>query len=208
MRNKHRILNILASLFLALTLFLFVAPDIADARRGSRRSFGGSRRSYSKPKSTQKKSTQPKSSQRRSMVSPTNKKVTSFGGNRLSSSKAYTQKYGTPRKKSTVQGKNAQGMPQRYVVNNYGGYGSSLMTGYLLGSTSWMWAMPFHPAFYYSRPYYHQNADGTVSVYPPTFSATKLIFTLVIAAVIIYIIYTIIKSRRRKSRELSQSSFG
>lgn len=211
MKSKNRTLNIIAVFFLLVTVFLFVAPDILEARRGgggSRRSFGGSRQKSVQPRSTQQKSTQ---TQRQStpMISQNQKRATSFGGNRLTSQQAYTQKYGTPRKQSAVTGTNATGQQQRYIVNNYGGYGSGLMTGYMMGTTTWMWAMPFHPAFYYSRPYYHENTDGTVSVYPPTFSTSKLIFTIIIAGVILYIIYAIIRNkRRRKNQVYSQSSFG
>jgi hypothetical protein len=139
---------------------------------------------------------------------PSQRAASSFGGKRLNTSRDYTAKYGTPRKSSAFAGTNTQGMRQNYVVHNYGGYGNGLMMGYMMGHTSWMWMMPFHPAFYYTRPYYADNPDGTVSVYPPTFDWGKLFFTLLIAGAIIYIIYSIIRNKRRmKQGYKSQSSF-
>jgi hypothetical protein len=215
-------------------LWLLIAPDTAEARRGSfggsrgfssrgfgggsrsfggSKSFGGSRKSYT-PRSTPRRSPSTSFGSRRS--SPSNfrtspgslrsKTGSSFGGSRLSSSKDYTAKYGVPRK--TIPAGTDSRFPSNYVVHSYGGYGSGLMTGYLMGSTSWMWAMPFHPAFYYSRPYYAQNPDGTMDVYPPTFSWSKLFFTIIIFAAIVYIIYAIIRSSRRKRvGSYSKSSF-
>jgi hypothetical protein len=135
-------------------------------------------------------------------------KRSSFGGTRLNSARDYTARYGVPRKVQSLQGSNAAGLPQNYIIHNYGGYGSSLMTGYLLGTTSWMWMMPFHPAFYYTRPYEVTNPDGTISVYPPTFSFGRLLFALFIVGGIVYIIYRAISNRKnRASRAYSQSSF-
>lgn len=204
MRSKMNLLRIFgAALILAVTA-LFVMPDIAEAHRGGR-SFGGSRRSFSR-KSTPKTSKSRSTRQAQSRL-PANKR-TSFGGSRMTSAKQYTSKYGTPRKTQTITGKNAAGQSQRYVMHSYGGYGSSLMTGYMMGTTSWMWMMPFHPAFYYSRPYYVNNPDGTMGVYPPTFSWSKLIFTIIIVAAIAWIIYRIVRSKKQKgSRSYSQSSF-
>ncbi len=190
-------------------IILFVAPEFADARRGGR-SFGG-RRSTSK---SYKSNTRSKTSTARKPTSSMNAskstnpaKRTSFGGSRMTSSKAYTSKYGTPRKKTEYTGTNAAGQQQRYVMHGYGGYGSGLMTGYMMGTTSWMWSMPFHPAFYYSRPYYVNNPDGSMGVYPPTFSFTRLLFTLIVVAIILYIIVRLIKRKSRNSRSYSQSSF-
>ena len=202
MKLKNRIRTFLGIFLIGLVLTLFVAPEIAEARRGGR-SFGG-RRSYSK------QSKKPRSAQRslRSKRTVPPSKRTSFGGTRLNSAKDYTGKYGTPRKTQTIQGKNAAGQPQRYVTHHYGGYGSTLMTGYMMGTTSWLWMMPFHPAFYYSRPYYANNADGTMAVYPPRFSFGKLFFTLLIAGGIIFIVVRMIRKRKQRgAREYSQSSF-
>jgi hypothetical protein len=213
MESNNRLRRILGILSIFFALAVFLAPEYAEARRGggSRSSFGRSRSSgssmfKSKSKSNSSFGTKRSSSRlnRNSRTATTTKstipktKQSSFGGSRLASKQAYTSKYGAPRKTSTYEGRNAAGQNQRYVMNNYGGYGSGLMTGYMMGSTSWMWAMPFHPAFYYSRPYYVNNPDGTIGVYPPTFSFAKLLFTLMVIGVIILIIRAIIKSRRRK----------
>ncbi len=213
MNSKNRTARIIGSLILIATLFVFISPDLAEARRGfgGKRSFGGSRsRSYkkTKPRTTQKKPPSSLGGKRTTRKqTPSQKAASSFGGKRLSSSKQYTSKYGTPRKKSTKTiSKN--GNSQRYVVNNYGGYGSGLMTGYLMGTTSWLWFTPFHPAFYYSRPYYADNPDGTVGVYPPTFSWSKVFFTLIVVGMIGYIIYALIRNKRRtKKNQTSRSSF-
>lgn len=175
--------------------------ELFNARRGggggSRRSgsMGGSRRSSSSSKSRTTTS-KPK-------TNPT--KTPSFGGTRMNKADA-TKKYGTPRKTETMTGTNAAGSSVRYNVNSYGGYGSGLMTGYMMGVTPFYWSMPFHPAFYYSRPVYVDNADGSIDVYPPRFSFGKLLITLIIIAAIIFIIRRIMKAR--KLGNTSQSSFG
>lgn len=179
--------------------------DIFDARRGggggSRRSgsIGGSRRSSSSS-SSRSRSTTTTSKPR---TDP--KKTPSFGGSRTTKAAAQ-KKYGTPRKTETITGKNAAGQPVSYRMNSYGGYGSGLMTGYMMGATPFYWSMPFHPAFYYSRPVYVSNPDGSMDVYPPRFSFGKLLITLIIIAAIIFIIRRIIKNR--KANSYSQSSFG
>lgn len=165
---------------------------------GSRRSFGGSRRSSSSRRSTSP-SSRAKSTPKASPKAP------SFGGNRMSSSQA-KQKYGVPTKTQPVTKASASGQQTKYVMNHYGGYSSGLMTGYMMGSTSMMWMMPFHPAFYYSRPNYVENADGTVSVYPPTFSWGKLFITLIIIGVIVYFVRNYFKNKNR-SESTSQGSF-
>lgn len=213
MNNKRRIKNLFFGVFLVLVLTLFIAPDIAEARRGFGggfggrgfgRSFGGSRsRSMRTPRTTPRSSFG-RSGARPARMTPSQKAASSFGGKRLSSPRAYTSKYGTPRK-TTTQTITRNGVTQNYMMHGYGGYGSGLMMGYMMGTTSWMWMMPFHPAFYYSRPYMVDNPNGTVGVYPPTFSWSKLFFTLLIAGVIIYIIYVIIRNRRSTGQ--SQSSF-
>lgn len=198
--TKFTIIKGFMAFLVVALLWMFIAPDILEARRGSR-SFGGSRsrstRSYNKSKSntrtsTAKRNTGPKSS---------------FGGKRMSSSKEYTNKYGAPRKTETKSYANAQGKQQRYVVNSYGGYGSGLMTGYLLGATPFLWRTPFHPAFYYSRPHYVNNPDGSMGVYPPTFSWDKVFLTIIVVGIIVYIIYVIIRNKKRVTRSKSKSSF-
>lgn len=162
---------------------------------GSRRSFGGSRRSSSK------RSTSPSRARSKPKASP---KAPSFGGNRISSSQA-RQKYGVPTKTQPVTKASASGQQTQYVMHHYGGYSSGLMTGYMMGSTSMLWMMPFHPAFYYSRPNYVENADGTVSVYPPTFSWGKLFMTLIIVGVIVYFIRNYFRKKRNAEQETTGS---
>lgn len=174
--------------------------EIFDARRGggSRRSgsIGGSRRSRSSSSNRSRSTTKPRTDP---------KKTPSFGGSRTTKAAAQ-KKYGTPRKTETITGKNAAGQPVNYRMNSYGGYGSGLMTGYMMGATPFYWSLPFHPAFYYSRPVYVSNADGSMDVYPPRFSFGKLLITIIVIVAIIFIIRRIIKSR--KANNQSYSSFG
>lgn len=233
--------RIFAASALLIALSIFLLPDLVEARGfggrgggfGGGRGFGGrsggsifggskssgglfgSKKSFGGSRSSSSKGSSGFGSRSGSSFGGTrSSNATSFGGSRLNGSRDYTAKYGVPRQTSTFTGRNAYGANQNYVVNNYGGYGSGLMTGYMMGHTSWMWSMPFHPAFYYSRPYYVTNPDGTVGVYPPTFSLSKLLFTLMIFALIVYIIMRIIKNRRLgngssySSYNRSQSSFG
>jgi len=213
MEAKNRLTKIIGIFILVMTLMIFLAPDVAEARRGGgfggfgrSRSFGGSRsRSYQTPRSTRPRSSFGNRGTTTPRATPSSRAASSFGGRRLDGgAKQYTSKYGAPRKTSS-QTITRNGVSQNYVMHSYGGYGSSLMTGYMMGTTSMMWMMPFHPAFYYSRPYYVDNPDGTVGVYPPTFNWSKLFFTIIILAVIIYIIRTVI--RNRKNNNYSQSSF-
>lgn len=207
MKFRLNFKRFLGALLIAFALFVFLAPDIAEAKRGGGRSGGrsfGGKRSYSTNKSTPRRST----AARAKPAVPANKR-SSFGGSRLNSSKDYTSKYGVPRKTSTVQGRNAAGLSQNYQVHSYGGFSSGLMTGYMMGATSFWWSTPFHGAFYYSRPYYVNNPDGTIGVYPPTFSFGKMIMTLLIAAVVIWLIYRLVRKKKsRDSGSYSQSSFG
>jgi hypothetical protein len=209
MENKIKKYRFFATLMILVVGILFIAPDFAEARRGSR-SFGGSRKSssYSKSKSSSSKSKSKSSfGNKRSSSKPqtaSQKAASSFGGKRLGSSKDYTKKYGTPRKTTAIPARTTGG--PSYVTYGYGGYGSGLMTGYMMGTTSWMWSMPFHRAYYYSRPYYVDNPDGTVGVYPPTFSWSKLIFTFIIITVIVFVIVAIVRNRK-KSKNISSGSF-
>ncbi|MBI5324862.1 MAG: hypothetical protein HZB41_06260 [Ignavibacteriae bacterium] len=215
MNTKIKLIHIWSLLLLTSVAILLLAPDIAEARgsfggRGFGRSFGRSFGGRSFRRSA------PRSSfgRQRSMatnparMTPSERAASSFGGRRLNTSGDYTAKYGVPRKTQPFTGTGGAGMRQNYVIHNYGGYGNGLMMGYMMGHTSWMWMMPFHPAFYYSRPYYVDNPNGTVSVYPPTFDWGKLFFTILIAGAIIYIIYSIIRNKRRMRQGYSsQSSF-
>ena len=173
-----------------------------DLRRGggfggSRRSFGGSRRSTrSTPKrSTSRAKSTPKASPKRP----------SFGGNRMSSKQA-KQKYGVPTKTQNVTKSSATGQQTQYVMHSYGGYSSGLMTGYMLGHTLMLWMRPFHPAFYSSRPYYAENPDGTVAVYPPTFSFGKLFMTLLVIGILVYLIRNYFR-KRKNGDQSNQGSF-
>lgn len=181
-----------------------------DLRRGSGggrgfgggRSFGGSRKS-----SAPQRSTAPKRTQTNTRTAPkTTAKSPSFGGNRISSSQAQ-QKYGVPTKTQPVTKASATGQNTNYVMHHYGGYSSGLMTGYMMGTTSFLWMMPFHPAFYYSRPYYAENPDGTVAVYPPTFSFGKLFMTLIIIGIIVYFIRNYFRKKRDSVEYSNQGSF-
>lgn len=193
-----------------------ISPEL---RRG--RSFGGSRRrsssrsrsrfsarsnSNSRSKSNNKSfggGSRNRRSSSQSMASSPRRP--SFGGKRMAPADA-KKKYGTPRKSETINRKSATGQNTNYVMHSYGGYGSGLMTGYMMGTTSWMWSMPFHPAFYYSRPVYVTNTDGTVGVYPPTFSFSRIFFILMIIAILIWFFR---RSRREKVHyQESYGSFG
>ncbi|MBM2815925.1 MAG: hypothetical protein HW421_2687 [Ignavibacteria bacterium] len=205
MKTKSFRLKLFYALFITIIGLVFLMPDLAEARGsfGGGRSFGGSRGfGGSKSFGGSRKSTPA------ARTTSVRDGASSFGGRKMSSNMEYRQKYGTPRKTDMQTRTNAQGVRETYMVNNYGGYGSGLMTGYMLGHTSWMWSMPFHPAFYYSRPYYTPGANGVVEVYPPTFSFTKLFFTLLFTIAIIWIIYKIISAARRGAGGVSQSSFG
>ncbi len=205
---KNLLKKISFKAFLLVTLFLtLLVFEAADAQRrgggsfGGRRGgggFGGSRRNTPN-RTTPRTTTAPRT---------TSTPRTSFGGSRLSSPQNYTQRYGTPRRTQTVTRQNAQGQPQNYVVNQYGGMGDRFMTGYMMGSIPWMWSMPFHPAFYYSRPQEYHRPDGTREVYPPTFSWGKFFFTMLVIAGIIYVLYMVLRSRKQAQMSAgSRSSF-
>jgi hypothetical protein len=92
------------------------------------------------------------------------------------------------------------------MVHSYGGYTDGLMMGYLMGRTSAMWYTPFHPAFYYSRPVYVNNPDGTMEVYPPTFSFFRLFLGLAVLGLIVWLVMRFFR-RRAGVDSGSQSSF-
>ncbi|MBL7999241.1 MAG: hypothetical protein JNL32_11455 [Candidatus Kapabacteria bacterium] len=136
----------------------------------------------------------------------------SMGGYRSNTTqmKDYTSRYGAPRRQQS-QTRYEDGMNRTYVYNSYGGFSDGLMMGYMMGGSSWLWHTPFHPAFYYSRPVVNPMPDGSMQVYPPTFSFATLFFMLILAGVIVFVIYVIIKARRRSrfgAGDMSQSSFG
>jgi hypothetical protein len=95
------------------------------------------------------------------------------------------------------------GKTQTYVVNHYGsGWTSGFMLGYLTGHIPWYWHTPFHPAFYYSRPYYVGTGD-TVNVYPPTFNWFKFLTWTGIAALAVFVVVRLFK----KAKTPPSSSF-
>lgn len=188
-------------------LFATIIPEDAFARRGGG-SFGGSRSggsSFGRSSSPSRSSgssfgrSSSGSSYNRTSVpraTPTGTSArsgSSFGGNRVDNT-YMRQKYGVPRKVETYSGRDASsGLSRNYQINDYGGYSSSLMRGYMMGQVSsyMMWA-PWHGAFWYSRPNYVYNDDGSVGVYPPTFNYSKIFIILIVIA----IIYLIIRKRR------------
>ena len=201
---------------------MMMPEDLSAQRRGGsfggRRSFSSPSRSYRAPSNTNRsfggrRSTQPsnygsrsRSTDRSSMPSMGRN---SFGGSRMTSSKDYTSRYGVPRQTSTQRMAGANG-GQTYVINRYGGMGDGFMMGYLMGSIPWYFSMPFHPAFYFSRPYTAANPDGSMSVYPGTFQWGTLLFTLLIVAGVLFILYVWYKQRRRRmvgADDMSDSSF-
>ena len=124
----------------------------------------------------------------------------SLNGNRMTSDQA-SRSYGTPRRtyNQTYGGNNIR-------VNDYGGFSSGLMAGYLAGSIMAPAWHPFSGSFYYGRPTYVYGPNGQIeSVYPPTFSFFKLFIALAILGVIIFIIYKIFT--RNRNKQLSNSSF-
>ena len=194
MKKHNRIRTIVGIITVVITLFVFFLPEIAEARRGGR-SFGGSR-SF-RPKQSQTTTPLSFNSQRQ-------QKVTSFGGKRITKEQARA-KYGIPKKVNQTTKTDPNGIQRTYNVHQYDGYASGLMTGYLMGHTSWLWMMPFHPAFYYSKPYYVENPDGSVDVYPPTLSYTKILLGIIILAFIFWLIYRIVFLR--KKQKIGRSSF-
>jgi hypothetical protein len=124
-------------------------------------------------------------------------------------------RYGTPLRQEARTLSNGAGGQTNYVFNTYGGFGDRFMMGYMLGSMPWYYHTPFFPAFYYARPYQVTNPDGTVSVYPGEFQWGTLFFMLLLIGGIIFILYVVIRSRRRGyggraagfSDDWSQSSF-
>jgi len=210
MKRTKKILIVVLSFALVLSLFplgeLFAKGgrgSFGGSRSFSSRGFGGSK-SFGGSRSTSPRfSTTPRST-------PTAPR-SSFGRTATSTfNRADIQrKYGVPRRQITS--KQMYGFPRNTIVNHYGDYASGLMMGYLMGHTSWLWYMPFHPAFYYSQPVRVVNPDGTISYYPPTFDWGKFFMTWIIIGAIAFIIYNYFKNRRRRASsvsDLSKSSFG
>lgn len=200
--TQIRISRWFAILGIALMAFMLLS-ETAEARRG--RSFGGSRRSFSRPKSTPRSTPR----QRTQTRTTTPKPKTSFGGTRLSSGQSYRKSYGVPRRTEQVRLPNNRtaGSPG-VTAHYYGGMGDRFMMGYMMGTTSWLWFTPFHPAFYYSRPYEVQNANGTREVYPPTFSWGTVFLVVLVVGGLIFIGYVVIRNRRNRAQQVKASSFG
>lgn len=211
----------IAAVVIATILMIFPTDMLAQRRGGS---FGGSRRSYSAPRSSprgggsfggsRRSPSSPYSSRgttRPSTSQPTSTRTNAFGGSRLNSSREYTSRYGVPRKTETRAIPGANGSTN-YTINRYGGMGDGFMMGYLMGSIPWYYSMPFHPAFYYSRPYTVTNPDGTVGAYPGTFSWGTLFFVLLLVGGGGYILYVWLRNKRQRRQlggvDMSRSSFG
>jgi cbb3-type cytochrome oxidase subunit 3 len=208
--NTYRISGLVA--IIAATLFMILPLDALAQRRGGG-SFGGSRRSYSAPRGgggsfggsrRSSPSTAPRTSPTpRSGSGPTRygnapTMRNSMGGTRMTSGADYTSRYGTPRRTESRAFTGSNGQRSNYVVNQYGGMGDGFMMGYLMGSIPWYWSMPFHPAFYFSRPYTSVNPDGSTAVYPGTFQWGTLFLTLLIIGGVLFIGYVWLRNRRRK----------
>jgi hypothetical protein len=177
-------------------------------------SFGGSRRSSPSRQSEpyqQRQYSAPRSPSSTPQAMPMSSQRNTFGGSRLSSAQEYTSRYGVPRRTERTAIPSNNGT-NSYVIHRYGGMGDGFMMGYLMGTIPWYYSMPFHPAFYYSRPYTVVNPDGTTSVYPGTFQWGQLFFVLLLVAGAGYILYVWLKAKRRRVTtggvDLSRSSFG
>ncbi len=160
----------------------------------SGRSFGGSRTRQAPPPSRNA----PGSNTRTDRFGSTPTSRNTFGGSRMNRPADYTGRYGAPRATQRQSFRGPAGTSTNYVVNRYGGMGDGFMMGYMMGSIPWYWSMPFHPAFYFSRPYTHTNPDGSVGVYPPTFQWGTLIITLLVVGGIAFILFTWLRNRRRR----------
>lgn len=203
MKRMYRIIAVAGILLVGL----FVLHDVAEAR-GGKRSFGGSRRSFSSPKSSNRSFSKPRQQMAPSrQQTATPRQRTSFGGSRLSSGQDYRKSYGTPRKSEPVRTTGQTAGSPGYVAHYYGGMGDRFMMGYMMGTASMWWYTPFHPAFYYSRPYVVQNANGTQEVYPPTFSFGKVLLVIVIVGGVAFIGYVVVRNMRRRKQVAHSSSF-
>ncbi|MCU0427724.1 MAG: hypothetical protein MUF71_19090 [Candidatus Kapabacteria bacterium] len=203
--NPIRFRHLFVGILCLLGISLFVLEADAQRRGGS---FGGSRRSS--PSYAPSRPSAPSSSfgGSRSMTSPAPSSMqrggSSFGGSRAMAPAAsnYRRSYGIPRQSAPMA---VPGVSSPYMVHSYGGYTDGLMMGYLMGRTSAMWYTPFHPAFYYSRPTYVTNPDGTTEVYPPTFSFFRFFLGLALVGLIVWLVVRFF--RRRSASIDSQSSF-
>ncbi len=208
---------VLSTLFIALLAWVIPTDALAQRRGGgsfggsrgggygrsfgrssrspsSGRSFGGSRTRQTPPPSRNAPGSS--TSTNRFGSGPTSRNA--FGGSRMNRPADYTGRYGAPRATERQSFRGQSGTSTNYVVNRYGGMGDGFMMGYMMGSIPWYWSMPFHPAFYFSRPYTHANPDGSVGVYPPTFQWGTLIITLLVVGGLLFIGYVWLRNRRRR----------
>ncbi|HOK15258.1 MAG TPA: hypothetical protein PLU67_04795 [Candidatus Kapabacteria bacterium] len=194
MKAYNHLRRFFGTVIIFFALSIFILPDFAEARRGGG-SFGGSRSFKPRPAQTAK----PKTSN-----VPRQQRTSSFGGTRISKEQAKA-KYGIPKKVEQTKRVDANGNQRTYNIHNYDGYANGLMTGYLLGHTSWLWMMPFHPAFYYSKPYYVENEDGSIDVYPPTFSIMRLLIGIALFSFVIWLVYRLILANRKVKKQQNSS---
>lgn len=218
---------VLSTLFIALLAWVIPTDALAQRRGGGSfggsrgggygRSFGRSSRSPSSGRSfggSRTRQTPPPSRNAPGSSTPTNRfgsgptSRNAFGGSRMNRPADYTGRYGAPRATQRQSFRGQSGTSTNYVVNRYGGMGDGFMMGYMMGSIPWYWSMPFHPAFYFSRPYTNTNPDGSVGIYPPTFQWGTLIITLLIVAGIGFILFTWIRNRRRRAQGAFAGSDG
>jgi hypothetical protein len=181
---------------------LFNWKESIDAKGGRGGSFGRSRSSSpSRPSAAPRSSTPSRPSAPALRSTPS--KSPSFGGKRVSPEQARAS-YGVPRRTQTMTSNNQMGQSTNYRVNDYGGFSSGLMMGYMMGSMPWY----MHgTAMFYSRPVYVEQPDGSVDVYPPTFSFGNFLLAIIVIGVIIFIIVKIIRARKKLKAQTSQSSF-
>ncbi len=205
--------------FLSFLLIILNFPFEAISSKGGKGSFGGTRssvrsfggtKSFGGTRTYQTPSTQPRYPT--PMGTYRTPQTRSFGGSATSflNKSNIQSKYGAPRRVLTPR--ELPNLPSNVRVYDYGNFASGLMMGYLMGQTSWLWYLPFHPAFYYTQPVKVVNEDGTITYYPPTFDSSKFLMTLIIFGSIGFIVYQIIKRRRgsgfiNKPLDLSRSSF-
>ncbi|MGB9771132.1 MAG: hypothetical protein ACPLX7_04040 [Candidatus Kapaibacteriota bacterium] len=175
--------------------------------RGSFRSFGGTKsfggtRSPGINRYPQTPTATPRySTPTRNFNNPSTR---SFGGSATSmfNRSNLQSKYGAPRK--IITSRDVPNLPQNVRVYHYNDFASGLMMGYLMGHTSWLWYLPFHPAFYYTQPVKVVNEDGTVTYYPPTFDTGKFLLTMIFLGSVAFIIVRIIR-RKNSTVQLSSS---
>ncbi|MCS6807287.1 MAG: hypothetical protein RML40_00500 [Bacteroidota bacterium] len=210
--KPHSLLMCVSATLAALAILLLSSLEAEAQRRGGRSSFGGFRSSPSyapsrpaMPSQSYRYTPSPAAPSASSSLQRSG--TTSFGGTRSMAPAAsnYRRSYGIPRQSTPVS---VPGASSPYIVHSYGGFADGLMMGYLMGQTSALWYMPFHPAFYYSRPVYVTNPDGTTEVYPPTFSFFRLFLGIAIIGLIVWLIIRFFRRRAAASSlDFSQSSF-